>query len=1194
LTGAAGNIGSHISRYLLREGARVVMTGRNEQKLNDFARTLVGEGFSADHMFTAVADSADADACRDLCRRATEHFGRLDVLVNNAGGPGPKRTLESVPFTEDDCRITGDSETMLDAANNLLAGPWNMVRAAVPHMTPGSSIINVSTIFSRTPYYGRIPYVVPKSGLNALSLGLARELGQSNRGIRVNTVYPGPIESERIDNVFKAMDELQGTEPGTTSQQFLDLMILRRQKEEADEAIFRYPTPQDVAATVTWLSSSESAAFSGHSFEVTNGMQVLAQSRSKLVSWPDKRLVDLRDRVVLILGGRDIGEAMEFADRHRGHDAQVVLAFRSLEVLEKTRAKLRSQNVSNLPVLHLDPLRRDTVERSLQYVADNYGRLDGVVVLPVNPNGVHGYALSTASDLDVDTFIRDEVVAPVAFASSLAKLLHHWSGLREAPAITFVTNPDDEHHNRLNDVNRAAVEELIRVWRHEESLAVRRSDRPWGCLPNQIVRFNNKEPDNLSFSAAWSATLTNRVRKMDAINLWVPKQIKRATGKSSMPLAIQRVLPGLHSGQTAVVTGGSVGIGLQLGRFLALAGVRVLLSARDPKKLEVARASIVEELEQIGYPEPENRVHVLADVDVGNEASLTRLFEHSIELFGNVDILINNAGISGAEEMVVDMTLESWNRTMDANLISNYSLIRKFAPLMKAHGRGKILNVSSYFGGEKYLAVAYPNRADYSVSKAGQRVLAEILSRHLGPEIQINALAPGPVDGLRLRGTGGQPGLFERRGRLIMANKRLNLIHAKVLDAVREGAQPSDFLDRLAANQMEELRKWSAAPSALVELFRAIDKGKPTAVSTHFLSSRQIAERLMERLQSGGVVTEDAASAFLDRFTPAPEPFFDMADVQREAEKVEAGIIDRLHLHKMPTDEQVALSTVFYLADEIVSGETFHPSGGLKFERSVTEGELMVRPGRESLSQLEGKNVVIVGEYMQEEILRLVRAYSDLRVGQIALITETRETADELERRAVAGDGVKLAVRAVGNDLEGGLRDVRAEMGRVDVVVSTAFRRLPMNALTAEPGQSWDRVLSHEDFGIVVRDHLTHHFRVARKAALWDRCQMVLVTPETSRASSREEFALALFVKNSLHAFTVTLGVEGERLATTPAVNQVQLTRRSRVEEPSNDKELEEEMSRYVDAVLLCSIGAPAPDESRYLSRIYRGNAVTV
>ena len=75
---------------------------------------------------------------------------------------------------------------------------------------------------------------------------------------------------------------------------------------------------------------------------------------------------------------------------------------------------------------------------------------------------------------------------------------------------------------------------------------------------------------------------------------------------------------------------------------------------------------------------------------------------------------------------------------------------------------------------------------------------------------------------------------------------------------------------------------------------------------------------------------------------------------------------------------------------------------------------------------------------------------------------------------------------------------------------------------------------------------LTHHFRVARRAALVPRCQIVLLTPDTSFVSSREEFALALFVKNALHAFTVTLGVETERLPSVPAVNQVQLTRRAR------------------------------------------------
>ena len=75
---------------------------------------------------------------------------------------------------------------------------------------------------------------------------------------------------------------------------------------------------------------------------------------------------------------------------------------------------------------------------------------------------------------------------------------------------------------------------------------------------------------------------------------------------------------------------------------------------------------------------------------------------------------------------------------------------------MKAGGRGSILNVSSYFGGEKYVAVAYPNRADYAVSKAGQQV-AKILSRHLGGKFKLT-LAHGPVDGARLPDLLGRPG----------------------------------------------------------------------------------------------------------------------------------------------------------------------------------------------------------------------------------------------------------------------------------------------------------------------------------------------------------------------------------------------------------------------------------------------------
>jgi len=1193
VTGAAGNIGIYITRLLLKQGANVVLTGRTREKLDAFIEELVREGFDRGRLAAAAGDCADPEVCRQIAATAVEHFGEIDVLVNNAGAAGPKRTLRRIPFTNAEKRALGEDQTMLESAMNLLGAPWHMVRASVPHMATGGSIVNISTIFSRTRYFGRIAYSVPKSGLNALSHGLARELGCGEKGIRVNTVFPGPIESERIDKAFAAMDSLQGQPEGTTSSEFRDLMIVKR--SDADGRMdFRYPQPADVAATVLFLSSDESRAFSGHGFEVTNGMQVPTRSRSKLVSWPDDRLVDLGGRVVLILCGSDIDEAMVFAERNLHRGAQIVMCSRTLDSVGYLRARVQALEPVAMQVQHMDPLRPESMERVFQFIADHYGRLDGVIVLPATPNGQHGYSLSTADDDDVAAFVENEVVAPVAFASALTRRLAAWKPRRPAPQVTFVTNPDDGHGNLLNDIKRAAVEELIRVWRFEERHEDDQGHWGWLNVPNQLVRFDNNHPDNLAFSADWTATLNNGVRKMDPIDLWVPKSIQRATGKSSMPLSIQRVLPGLHRGKTAVITGGSLGIGLQLGRYLALAGARVLLTARSGPKLEAARQEIVDELRRVGYSEPEDRVHVLAGIDVGKEDALERLYKHTRKLFGELDFLINNAGIAGAEEMVVDMSLQAWETTMEANLVSNYSLIRKFAPAMKQRGSGSILNVSSYFGGEKYVAVAYPNRADYAVSKAGQRALAEILSRHLGPEIQINASAPGPVDGARLRGSSDAPGLFDRRGRLIMENVRLNRVHAAVLAVLENGEAGTDVVVRLAANAIEELGQWPDAPEPLRRLFAQVAEGRPETNASHYLLNQTLAPKLMQRLVNGGQLGQEEAERFLAAFVPAPEPFFDDADIKKAAKKIETGILNRLHLHKMPTDEEVGLSTVFSLADKSVSGETFHPSGGLKFDRSVTEGELMLPPGAEDLAALRGKHVVLIGDAMRDELAAVAEGFARFEVASLTLLTRSEEAAEAIRHRVSLPETLDFAVEVTGDDVEAGLQAVLRGRGRCDVVVNTPFTRLPLNALSGEPGGDWERVLSREEFRDVVRDHLTHHFRVARIAALFPRCQIVLLTPDTSRASTREEFALAMFIKTAMHAFTVTLGVETERLPTYPAANQVQLTRRARAEEPGNDQELAEEMERLVQAVLQCSVPAPSPADSRYLSRIFRGNAVTV
>ena len=129
-----------------------------------------------------------------------------------------------------------------------------------------------------------------------------------------------------------------------------------------------------------------------------------------------------------------------------------------------------------------------------------------------------------------------------------------------------------------------------------------------------------------------------------------------------------------------------------------------------------------------------------------------------------------------------------------------------------------------------------------------------------------------------------------------------------------------------------------------------------------------------------------------------------------------------------------------------------------------------------------------------------------------------------------------------------------------------------------------------------MQDNLTHHFRVARKASLIDGTQLVLVSPDVPVGSDAggTGFALANFVKTTLHAFTATVAVENERLVHDVPVNQINLTRRARSEEPRNQAEHLEEVKRFGRAVLLA--GAPLADaeESRYRSRIYRGMAITV
>jgi len=1205
ITGAAGNLGSEIVRHYLRQGALVVLSGRTKSRL-EAARdaALADTGAPPSQADTVVMDGADPASVRAGVADLVARHGRLDILINNAGSAGPRQPIEKVPLTAEELeqlRAAGsaDTETLAQATRNILGVSWNMLRAAAPFLKEGASVINVSTIFSRTKYYGRTAYVVPKAALNALSRKMSEELGE--RGIRVNMIFPGPIRSERIRSVFATMDQLKGAEPGSTAHEFFDMMTLNRAFEGQPPAK-DFPVPADIAHTCVFLGSDESLAFNGHDFEVTHGMQVRKESRSTWVSRPTMRTVDAIGHTVLVAAGDQIDDALAIARLQAEVGARVVLGLASAGDCSLASSRLADmRHGQRVEVRVFD--RTDPATMDAALAEDHGGPITGAIVMPAHGPERFRAALCEAGDDDMECFVDEELGGAIAVARKLSRYWKERTDLQQEPRFVFLTNGSDGGANAWANLLRSAMEELIRVWRDESEVDVRLGRRRFPEWGNQIIRYDNTEAENLPFTAGHTARLLFKEQRIRQVNLYLPTSIVEASGARRATVGFTENLAGLHLGKVALITGGSAGIGGAVARLLALGGAKVMLAARRESELQAVRARIIGELEDIGYSQAERRVGILPGVDVGQLHTLKPAVAATLAAFGRIDYLINNAGVAGAEDMVVDMDPAAWTATLDANLVSNYTLMHAVLPLMKKQGSGYVLNVSSYFGGEKYLAVAYPNRSDYAVSKSGQRAMVETMARFLGPEVQINAIAPGPVEGERLKGSGSRPGLFERRGRLILENRRLNAVHGAVVKAMRRGLRVESLLAQLAANDVAAIAMDSEAPSELRALALTAHKERGADCSWgSYLLSADIGQRLIRRLRLGGCFLgipewqSRSDESWLARVPPDDLPYLPPRAVQDEAAKVRNGVLSLLHLGKMPTETEVALATVYFLADRAVSGETFMPSGGLSLERSITERELFGSAKRERLDMMRGRTVWLIGEHLVEYLAEAARQLiTECQVGRVVLLTRTADGSAALRTalRDVPPDLLHTA--EVGDDIEAGIDAALVRHGYPTTIVSTPF--VPLPELLFPGADDPDGVaLSPEDFRQMVQDNLTHQFRVARKASLIDGSQLVLVSPDVPVGNDKSGagFALANFIKTTMHSFTATLAVENERLVHDVPVNQINLTRRARGEEPRNAAEHLEEVKRFGRAVLLA--GAPLPDaeDSRYRSRIYRGMAITV
>ena len=234
ITGGSRGIGAAIAKRLAADGASVAITyAKDASAASAVVKTIELDGGKA---VAIQADATDVEAVRRAVEKTVATFGRLDVLVNNAGTAIPK-TFEEATLEEMD--------RMIDIN---VRGVFVATQAALKHMKSGGRIIMIgSAVGERVLVPGLVPYSATKGAVKIFTQGLSREVG--SRGITVNNVQPGPIDTD--------LNPAAG-----------DWAV----PQKAATALDRYGRVDEVAALVAFVAGPESSYMTGANLTVDGGM----------------------------------------------------------------------------------------------------------------------------------------------------------------------------------------------------------------------------------------------------------------------------------------------------------------------------------------------------------------------------------------------------------------------------------------------------------------------------------------------------------------------------------------------------------------------------------------------------------------------------------------------------------------------------------------------------------------------------------------------------------------------------------------------------------------------------------------------------------------------------------------------------------------------------------------------------------
>jgi NAD(P)-dependent dehydrogenase (short-subunit alcohol dehydrogenase family) len=239
ITGGDSGIGKAVALAYAREGADLVVSYLSE---HEDAAELEGWVKDAGRRIVLVpGDISKPEQARRIVQTAIDEFGRLDVLVSNAAFQMTHESVEEIP----------DEEWDYTLATNMSAY-FHLVKAAIPHLKSGASIIGSSSVNSDMPSPTLMPYAATKAAIANMSASLAQLLGE--KGIRVNSVAPGPVWTPLIP----------ATMPEEKVEQF-----------GADTPLGRAGQPAELAPVYVLLASDDGSYISGARVAVTGGRPIL-------------------------------------------------------------------------------------------------------------------------------------------------------------------------------------------------------------------------------------------------------------------------------------------------------------------------------------------------------------------------------------------------------------------------------------------------------------------------------------------------------------------------------------------------------------------------------------------------------------------------------------------------------------------------------------------------------------------------------------------------------------------------------------------------------------------------------------------------------------------------------------------------------------------------------------------------------